>query len=149
MSGNDEEHDEFDDENEFEDEKFSGIQILRQELETSFERLEERLANPNLPLTQELKKTLKVAKNINENMTKFMDMLKEFKGSIAICRSLLRERNDMTPRWYKLADIDAPHVGEIWVKDIDGNETIATCRGRAIVFPASSSVKAPLFWKPV
>jgi hypothetical protein len=145
MSGDEEEFDEHVEG----EEEYSEIELLNQLIDARFDALESTLSNPDLPLARELNKTLKVAEHINQNMTKFTDMLKEFKGSIAICRSLLRERNDMTPRWYKLGVVEAPTSGEIWVRDIDGNETIATCQGKAIVYPASSSLKAPLFWKPV
>ena len=113
------------------------------------ESIEYKIDKPSLPFTAMFDKLGTQIENADLNIRKFSKMLNELKGCIAMSRSVLKERNDLTPRWYRLDNIETPSRGEIWVKDLDGNETIAACRGKAIMFPAGSSVKEPIFWKPV
>lgn len=84
-----------------------------------------------------------------KNEVKFNSMINELKGCISMSRACLQERKDLTPRWYRIDEIDVPTSGEIWVKDLDGHETIAACCGKAILYPAGSEMKRPVFWKPV
>ncbi len=83
-----------------------------------------------------------------ENIKKFNRMILELNGSVSRCRALFDGQKQHTPRWYMLKDVSPPERGEIWVKDIDGTETLAKCEGRAIIYPASSSMKSPEFWRP-
>lgn len=75
--------------------------------------------------------------------------LKELRGLLDTARSIVRERKDTTPRWYDIEQTPPPKSGQIWVRDIDGQETMATCLNCAIVYPIGSSMKLPKFWKPL
>ncbi len=90
-------------------------------------------------------------KRLDDSILKVDKLSKEMSGAIIMARSLLHEGREKTPKWYKISDSDQliPTNGEIWVKDINGAETIATCLGKAIIYPASSTLKKPEFWKPV
>ena len=85
----------------------------------------------------------------DHNAAKFDVMVKELNGAICKCRALFKDQINRKPVWYDIEKHAPPKIGEIWVKDIEGNETIATCKGLAIIYAASSSVKLPEFWKPV
>lgn len=118
-------------------------------LEGMFARLEKTVKDPELQFVIKASELIKSIEFMDTNINKFNKMINEFKGCIAMSRAVLQERKDLTPRWYNIEKIDAPMKGEIWIKDIDGNETIAACKGKAIIYPADSSIKEPMFWKPV
>ena len=91
-------------------------------------------------------------KNFSEferNTKRFNEAILELNGSVSRCRALFTDIKDKTPVWYKIQDVHPPEKGEIWVKDIKGNEMLGTCQGRAILYPANSLCKVPEFWKPV
>lgn len=125
-----------------------------------FEKIMEALSERDQAFLVELdnimnKKTLGLLQSIIKNMEKFErntkkfeDMVKELNGSVTRCRALFNDRKNNTPLWYKIEDCPPPEMGNIWVKDINGNETLAKCQGRAIIYPADSSMKHPEFWKP-
>lgn len=114
-----------------------------------FEDLEAKITKPDLPLTVALNELMDVLESNKENVKKISTMVNELKGCVSMSRAILKERRNLTPRWYRIDEIETPPTGEIWVKDIDGTETIAVCKGKALIYPASSSMKPPEFWKPV
>ncbi len=83
-----------------------------------------------------------------ENVKRFNRMTLELNGAVSRCRALFDHQKEHTPRWYTLKDVSPPEEGEIWVKDINGTETIAKCEGRAIIYACSSEMKSPEFWRP-
>ncbi len=130
-------------------EKVDEFENLKAFITGKFEDLEGKMSFPDLPLSVALDKLTEQLKIIPGNLSKINDMIKECKGCVSMARAVLQDRRTMTPRWYNLDECAPPEAGEIWVKDIDGNETIAVCKGKAIIYPASSSLKIPEFWKPV
>ena len=81
------------------------------------------------------------------------DMLEEilYNKFDELCNEIqkISPRKDNTPVWYDITKVDIPPTGEVWIKDINGVETLAKCKGRALIYPASSDLHEPEFWKPV
>ena len=83
------------------------------------------------------------------NSAKFDDSIKELRGSVAMARALFKEQKNKTPYWYKISEVDIPPNTEVWLKDINGNEILAYCKGRMLLYPSDSLCKAPEFWRPI
>lgn len=96
-----------------------------------------------------VEKLKKSVEDVSASETKFNKMIGELNGAVARCRALFKEQLNKKPIWYVVGDVPFPASGEVWIKDIDGNETIGTCKGLALLYPADSSLKEPQFWKPV
>ena len=137
-----------------EDKIYTDLMELKDFLDEKFLDWEARLANRlNEIDTKQIKILLAEIKGSLEhfaaNAQKFENMMKELNGTVVRCRALFDHQKDRTPVWYDISHHVPPERGEIWIKDINGAETLATCKGRAIIYPASSVLKEPEFWKPV
>ena len=135
-------------------EKPSDLESMKNFLDDRFEDWEERLEAKINTISPEkieslLNKIIFTLDKHDKNAAKFDVMVKELNGAICKCRALFKDQIYKKPIWYDIEKNAPPQSGEIWVKDIDGNETIATCKGLAIIYPVSSSLKSPEFWKPV
>ena len=91
--------------------------------------------------------TAKIA-NFEKNADRFDTMVKELNGSVTRCRALFNDKKNNAPLWYEMAKVQPPEIGPIWVKDMDGNQTMARCEGKAITYQSSEFFKYPVFWKP-
>ena len=122
------------------------LSSMLEEFIESFEAFTDTIASASFKNEATLKEC---SSKSEENVKKFNRMTLELNGAVCRCRALFDHQKVHTPRWYMLKDVSPPERGEIWVKDIDGTETIAKCEGRALIYPASSSMKPPEFWRPV
>ena len=100
-------------------------------------------------MVKNLNRLEKCFENNEKNLKKYKTLVQELNGVIIKCNALFEKSKNNTPLWYKIDKIQPPEIGEIWVKDINGTETLATCKGRAIIYPSSSFLKVPEFWRPV
>lgn len=100
-------------------------------------------------MVKNLNRLEKCFENNEKNLKKYKTLVQELNGVIIKCNALFEKSKNNTPLWYKIDKIQPPEMGEIWVKDINGTETLATCKGRAIIYPSSSFLKVPEFWRPV
>ena len=123
------------------------LEALHETVCDKFAELEKKLDTKKIhSLLNDIEKKLEFFKR---NSAKFDTMVKELNGAICFSRALFKDQKNKTPVWYKISEINPKDHGEIWIKDIHGTETLARCEGLAIIYPASSSLKAPEFWKPV
>lgn len=101
-------------------------------------------------MEEDVQEFLQEFKEITEGITRSLESFKHGISATTLISENQKKFNqkDNTAGWYKIRDTNTPEYGEIWVKDIGGRETIARCDGRAIIYPASSSMKKPEFWKP-
>lgn len=98
----------------------------------------------------------KYIENINKsfekfekNSTKLNEMILELKGLLSKCHAMYNEYKDKTPIWYKIGEVPHHSDGDIWIKDIENKETLAKCKGTAIIYASNSSLKEPMYWKPI
>jgi len=137
-----------------EEEVYTDLAGLKDYLDDKFLDWEARLANRlNEIDTKQIKMLLGQIKGSLEDFAadalKLDEMMKKLNGVVTPSRSLFDQQKDSTPVWYEIAQHAPPERGEIWIKDVNGAETLATCKGRAIIYPASSALKEPEFWTPV
>lgn len=76
------------------------------------------------------------------------EQIKAVNGAAQFCRAVFKESKENVPQWYILKDISPPESGTVWIQDIEGNQTLARCEGKAIIYPAGSALKSPKYWKP-